>query len=170
LVIADLTATEEIQRDYPEDLKACRETAANALGQCGKYRSVVKSEAQKGPTLVVKTNVPKMRIVGFNARFWGGGFAGTSEMLLELTLTDKQTGAVMARKTLSSSVNVMGATWFLRRHRPQPPHGHGGHYGRLYRGGSSRHHSLIDVSLMMGKRLCCKRDISEIRKEIAKKS
>lgn len=113
LVIADFTATAEIQRDYPDDLIACRESALAALVQTGNYRSVGMSttDAKTGPTLVVNTHVPQMRIVGFNARFWGGAFAGNSEMLLEVTLTDQQTGTVMGHKAISSSVNVMGATW-----------------------------------------------------------
>jgi hypothetical protein len=113
LVIADFTATDEILRDYPDDLKASRDAAVTALAQGGKYRSVGVSDSavQNGPTLIVKTNVPQMRIVGFNARFWGGAFAGNSEMLLEMTFIDKQTGMEMGHKTLSSNVNVMGATW-----------------------------------------------------------
>ena len=113
LVIADYTATDEILRDYPDDLKASRDAAVTALAQGGKYRSVGVSDAavQNGPTLIVKTNVPNMRIVGFNARFWGGAFAGNSEMLMEMTLIDKQTGVEMGHKTLTSDVNVMGATW-----------------------------------------------------------
>jgi hypothetical protein len=113
LVIADFTATDEILRDYPDDLKASRDAAVTALAQGGKYRSVGVSDSavQNGPTLIVKTNVPQMRIVGFNARFWGGAFAGNSEMLLEMTFIDQQTGMEMGHKTLSSNVNVMGATW-----------------------------------------------------------
>ena len=113
IVIADYTATDEILRDYPDDLKASRDAAVSALVQGGKYRSVGAGESavKNGPTLIVKTNVPQMRIVGFNARFWGGAFAGNSEMLLEMTFIDKQTGAEMGHKTLTSNVNVMGATW-----------------------------------------------------------
>lgn len=113
LVIADYSATDEILRDYPDDLKASRDAAVTALAQGGQYRSVGGSDSavQHGPTLIVKTNVPKMRIVGFNARFWGGAFAGNSEMLMEMTLIDKQTGVEMGHKTLTSDVNVMGATW-----------------------------------------------------------
>ena len=113
LVITDFTATDEILRDYPEDLKASRDAAVTALTQGGKYRSVGVSESvvESGPTLIVKTHVPQMRIVGFNARFWGGAFAGNSEMLLEMTFTDKDTGQEMGHKTLTSNVNVMGATW-----------------------------------------------------------
>jgi mRNA-degrading endonuclease HigB of HigAB toxin-antitoxin module len=113
LVIADYTAPAEILRDYPDDLKASRDAAVTALVQGGKYRSVGVSEsvADSGPTLIVKTNVPTMRIVGFNARFWGGAFAGNSEMILEMMFIDQQTGAEMGHKTLTSNVNVMGATW-----------------------------------------------------------
>ena len=113
LVIADFTATDEILRDYPDDLKACRDAAVAALVKGGKYRSVgtAAAAAKSGPTLIVKTNVPQMRVVGFNARFWGGAFAGNSEMQLELAFTDKKTGTEMGHKTLASNVNVMGATW-----------------------------------------------------------
>ena len=113
LVITDFTATDEILRDYPEDLKASRDAAVTALTQGGKYRSVGVSESvvESGPTLIVKTHVPQMRIVGFNARFWGGAFAGNSEMLLEMSFLDKDTGQEMGHKTLTSNVNVMGATW-----------------------------------------------------------
>lgn len=69
------------------------------------------ADAKTGPTLVVKTHVPQMRIVGFGARFWGGAFVGNSEMLLELALVDGKTGSVMGSKTISSSTNAMGATW-----------------------------------------------------------
>jgi hypothetical protein len=113
LVIADFTATEEILRDYPEDLEASRDAAVTALTKGGKYHSVGVSESvvESGPTLIVKTNVPQMRIVSFGARFWGGAFAGDSEMLLEMTFIDKDTGEEMGHKTLTSNVNVMGATW-----------------------------------------------------------
>lgn len=113
LVIDDFSATDEILRDYPSELKASRDAAVSALIQSAKYRSVgvSASAVESGPTLIVKTKVPQMRIVGFGARFWGGGFAGDSEMLMEMTFIDQQTGVEMGHKTLVSDVNIMGATW-----------------------------------------------------------
>ncbi len=113
LVVTEFTATDEILRDYPAELAASRDAAVAALIQGGKYQAVLTdvSTAADGPTLLVKTHIPQMRIVGFNARFWAGAFAGSTDMVLEITCIDQQTGLEMVSKTLASNVNVMGATW-----------------------------------------------------------
>lgn len=113
VVIADFTTTDQITTDYPNALKTCQDATVATLAKISQYRSVItgKAAGQKGSTLIVKTHVPEMRIVSSAARMWGGAFAGSSNMTLEVTLIDDVTGKQVGSKTLSSSNNSFAASW-----------------------------------------------------------
>ena len=62
-------------------------------------------------TLMVKANVSDIRIVHGAARFWGGAFAGSSFMNIDLKLVDAATGKVVREKHIDSSNNAWAASW-----------------------------------------------------------
>jgi hypothetical protein len=61
-------------------------------------------------TLVVDADVQSLRIVGGAARFWGGAFAGSSHMTLQVVARDS-TGAAVGQRAVSNDNNAMGAAW-----------------------------------------------------------
>jgi hypothetical protein len=54
-----------------------------------------------------------MRIVGGAARFWGGAFAGKSNMVVELKMTDAASGMIVHEKVLSTANNPFAAAWVM---------------------------------------------------------
>ena len=62
-------------------------------------------------TLCVKGKILKIRQVGSAARIWGGGFAGKSEVQMDVELVDAASGAAVRRKFLATDTNILAATW-----------------------------------------------------------
>jgi hypothetical protein len=62
-------------------------------------------------TVIVKAHITSLRIVSGSARFWGGAFAGGSDMKAQVTLVNASTGATIAEKVVDSSTNAMGAAY-----------------------------------------------------------
>lgn len=58
--------------------------------------------------------VPQVRYIRFitgGKRFWGGGFAGNSGILLQVSLVDAATGATVAQPEFYQHANAVGAAW-----------------------------------------------------------
>jgi hypothetical protein len=112
IVVAPFGASDEVKESYPEALDESHAALMAALIKQGRYQQIGKA-VQGSPDgwLIVQTNVPEMRIVSGAARFWGGAFAGSSNMVLDVKLVDAKTQAVVREKRLESGNNAFAAAW-----------------------------------------------------------
>ena len=114
IVVADFTATPQIVKDYPEALNDSLKNLVWALENNKAFKSVARRKSgMKYPPacLLVQVHVPDMRIVSGAARIWGGAFAGSSYMELDVRLIDAATKRIVRKKHLSSSNNAWAASW-----------------------------------------------------------
>lgn len=114
IVVLDITSTPEIKKDYPDVLNECQASLVGSLKSNKAFRSVaMDASGRKYPagSLLILANVSDMRIVHGAARFWGGAFAGSSFMNLDVKLVDATTGKVVRQKPISSSNNAYAAAW-----------------------------------------------------------
>jgi hypothetical protein len=102
-----------IETDYPGAVAECEKSALEAVIAAKIFASAARETAgEKGSgTLLAKARVTNLRIVSPAARMWGGAFAGSSEMSLQLKLTDASTGALVREKELSTNNNPWAAAW-----------------------------------------------------------
>lgn len=114
VVVSDFTTTQQIQNDYPDAVNQCQANLVWALENKKLFESVVRNKSGlKYPAgcLLVQASVPDMRIVHGAARFWGGAFAGSSYMNVDLKLIDAATQKVVREKQISSANNAWAAAW-----------------------------------------------------------
>lgn len=69
------------------------------------------SPVGKRRTLVVKPTIASMHVVSTAARFWIGAMSGDSTIDLDLTLVEKETGALVANQRINRSSNAMAGAW-----------------------------------------------------------
>ena len=62
-------------------------------------------------TLVVQPDVVNLRVVSGGARFWVGAMAGESSIDMNLRLTDKASGKVIANPRIARSAGAMSGAW-----------------------------------------------------------
>ena len=62
-------------------------------------------------TLVIKPSIASMHVVSTAARFWIGALSGDSTIDLDLTLVEKETGALIANQRINRSSNAMAGAW-----------------------------------------------------------
>lgn len=103
----------EYRRDYPHAPNQVLYGALAELRSLGKYANVEQNAGRKypGKTVIVEVKITDMRIVSGLARGFGGVFAGSSYMNLDVKLIDAQTKQVIRTKELSTSNNPFGAEW-----------------------------------------------------------
>lgn len=113
LVFRGFTADSQISTDYPTALSECESAAMAAVISKNLFGAVEKKKdgVKYNDALLVNGSVVGMRIVSGAARFWAGPMAGTSDMRVQLTLTDAATGTVVREKLLSTANNPWGAAW-----------------------------------------------------------
>jgi hypothetical protein len=114
IVVEEFETTPEIARDYPTATRECQANTVWALQEKKVYQGVESGKAAMGrrdETLLVKARVTDMRVVSGAARFWGGAFAGSSYMELDLTFIDAATNTTVREKKLSSANNPWAAAW-----------------------------------------------------------
>jgi curli biogenesis system outer membrane secretion channel CsgG len=112
IVVAPFEASDEVKKDYSEALDESHSALMAALIKQGRFEQVGKAlSGAPDDTLLVQTNVPEMRIVSGAARFWGGAFAGSSNMIMDVKLVDAVTQAVVGEKRLESGNNAFAAAW-----------------------------------------------------------
>jgi hypothetical protein len=107
-------ADPKIETDYPGAVAECETNAISELRSKNFFRKVEKEGAggrYEGQTLLVQPKVLSLRIVSGAARFWGGAFAGTSDMVVELKMTDAVSGKLIHEKVLSTANNPFAAAW-----------------------------------------------------------
>ncbi|MBI5552290.1 MAG: DUF4410 domain-containing protein [Desulfobacterales bacterium] len=113
ILVNELKTTDIIKRDYPAALADLESSLIAHLRSKNSYARVVHNpgNAPLENTLLVNLNVTEMRIPSSGARFWGGPFAGSSYMTVELELVDGLSGKILRREALSSSNSSMAASW-----------------------------------------------------------
>ncbi|MBR9981824.1 MAG: DUF4410 domain-containing protein [Desulfatitalea sp.] len=114
IAVEEFQATPEVAKDHPDAMRECQARLIWTLEDKKAYQSVATAKpGQKHPagTLLVKARITEMRIVHGAARFWGGVFAGSSYINMDLQLIDGATQAVLREKPLSSANNAWAASW-----------------------------------------------------------
>lgn len=69
------------------------------------------SPSGKGRTLRIEPEIRYVRFITGGKRFFAGGFAGASSILVKLRLTDVDTGALIAEPDFYQHANALGAAW-----------------------------------------------------------
>jgi hypothetical protein len=114
IVVGDFETTAEITKDYPNATRECQTNTVWSLQEKKFYQAVESGKAaasRRDGALLVKAKVTAMRIVSGAARIWGGAFAGSSFMEIDLTLIDLATNTTVREKKLSSANNPWAAAW-----------------------------------------------------------
>lgn len=102
----------KLEADYPTAAEEYRGSLMTDLREKKRFKEVEQGESKSGQGgLIVKSKVTSLRIVSGAARFWGGAFAGSSDMSIEVKLVDANTGNVLREKVLSSANNPYAAAW-----------------------------------------------------------
>jgi hypothetical protein len=103
----------KIEADYPGAVAECEKSALDATIAKKIFGSAEKEAtgAKYAGALLVKARVTNLRIVSGAARFWGGAFAGSSDMSLQMKLIDASTGALVRETELSTNNNPWAAAW-----------------------------------------------------------
>lgn len=114
IAVDEFTAAADPARDYPEAARECQAGTVQALKDKKAFPSVESGKYGPGRregTLWVRARVTDMRIVSGAARMWGGVFAGSSHMEVDVALVDAGTGTTVREKKLSSANNPWAASY-----------------------------------------------------------
>ncbi len=114
ILFSPFTIKPELAKDYPQAAKTVQQSMMTALQQEKRFKKVATIDEGKpadGKTLLIKTNITNMRIVSDSARFWGGAFAGSSGVEMDLQLIDGTTRKVVRNEKMSSWNNSFAAAW-----------------------------------------------------------
>lgn len=102
----------KLEADYPTAAEEYRGSLLADLREKNRFKEVDKGENNSGKgALLVKSKITNLRIASAAARFWGGAWAGASEMAVELKFVDSKTGNVVREKVLTSANNPWAAAW-----------------------------------------------------------
>jgi hypothetical protein len=61
--------------------------------------------------LLIEPSIEKIKFIGMGARIWVGAMAGSSQVLMKLKITDKQTGEVIAEPEFYQRANAWGGAY-----------------------------------------------------------
>ena len=114
IVVFDFETTPQVKQDYPDAARECQVNVITDLQIKNVYNSVAphKPGAVYGAgTLLVKANIKEMRLVSTGARIWGGAFAGSSYMNLDVSFIDAGSNKEVRKKEMSSATNAWAASW-----------------------------------------------------------
>lgn len=115
LLFSAFTAKAEISKDYPEAADTLQHSMMTALETEKQFKEVNTNDQNKpstdSKTLLIKADITELRIVGGAARMWGGVFAGSSGVELDLQLIDGTTNKVIRKEKMSSWNNAWAASW-----------------------------------------------------------
>jgi len=67
----------------------------------------------RGRILVIQAKVTSLHVVSGGARFFIGALAGNSSIDMDLTLSDKQSGQVIASERINKSSDAMAGAWSI---------------------------------------------------------
>jgi len=76
------------------------------------WNSAPKSGAKTG-RLVIEPQLADLRIVSGGARFWAGAFAGGSNVDLDLSITDGDSGQLIAKPRVALQAGGMAGGWSI---------------------------------------------------------
>jgi len=62
-------------------------------------------------TLVIKPSIASMHVVSAAARFWAGALSGDSYIDIDLTLVEKETGALIGNQRINRNSNAFAGAW-----------------------------------------------------------
>ncbi len=111
MVIKPFTADPSLE-ESAGPTASCREATMKFIQEKAVFKQVLADPpATMEDVVMVDAHVTSLRIVSGAARFWGGAFAGSSEMSVTVKLTDGATGAQIVEKAIDSATNAMGAAW-----------------------------------------------------------
>jgi len=114
IIVYDFDTTPEVKNEYPEAARECQVNVITALQIKNEYNSVAphKAGASYGPgTLLVKAKINEMRQVSTGARIWGGAFAGSSYIKMDVMFVDAATSKEVRKKEMNSATNAWAAAW-----------------------------------------------------------
>jgi hypothetical protein len=114
ILFQKFAADPKVETDYPGAVGECEKNAISELQAKNLFRKVERAEEgarYDQQTLLVQPKLLTLRIVSGAARFWGGAFAGTSDMIVELKITDAASGKIVHEKVLSTANNPFAAAW-----------------------------------------------------------
>jgi hypothetical protein len=66
-----------------------------------------------GKTLVIQPRIDQIKFINGTARFWAGGLAGDSGVILKIQFIDKDTGKVVAEPEFYQRANRRGGAWSM---------------------------------------------------------
>jgi hypothetical protein len=67
--------------------------------------------ASKPRTLVITPLITEIKFISGGSRFWAGSLAGSSAVILKVTITEKETGKVIATPIFYAKAAAMGGAW-----------------------------------------------------------
>ncbi len=112
VLLQNVDIDSKLAADYPTAADEYQASLLADLREKNRFKEVDKGDSKDGKAaLLVKSKVTSLRIVSGAARFWGGAFAGSSDMSIEVKLVDSKTGNVLREKVLSSANNPYAAAW-----------------------------------------------------------
>ncbi len=114
ILVSPFTIQPQLAKDYPEAARTLQKSMMTALQEEKTFAHVgtdAGAMPAKGNTLLIKAEITNMRIVSDSARIWGGAFAGSSGVELDLQLIDGKTGKAVRTKKMSSWNNSFAAAW-----------------------------------------------------------
>lgn len=94
-------------------LASVQENFDQRLGAWAAQRNAEPEKGAPAPTLVMEPIVEKVRFISGGKRFWAGAFAGSSQILVKLRLTDAATGEVIAEPEFYQHARGMAGAWTI---------------------------------------------------------
>ncbi len=77
------------------------------------WNQVGATKAGDKRTLMIEPVVTEIKFIGGAARFWVGAMAGSSAVVMRATLTDKETGKIIATPEFYADAKAMSGAWSM---------------------------------------------------------
>lgn len=84
---------------------------ANLDDRVGKVLAEWNAKADGGRTLRIEPEIRYIRFITGGKRFFAGGFAGNSSIMVKAKLVDAETGEVVGEPDFYQHANALGAAW-----------------------------------------------------------
>lgn len=112
--LAPMTMAAEVE-SRPEKVAAAREVELALKDQLNPVLEKWRERAGAGNsrTLLIQPRMMALQIPSGASRFWAGAFAGESMIDMQLILTDKETGKVVAQPNVRRSGGAMAGAWSI---------------------------------------------------------
>ncbi len=99
----------------PEKVEASKQVEQAVKDQVAPLLEEWRGKAAAGNTrtLTIQPRMVALRIPSGGARFWAGAFVGDSNIDMQLILTEKETGKVVAQPNVHRSAGAMAGAWSI---------------------------------------------------------